>query len=96
LPAEKQAAALRDAAAAPRNAETAEAPAPARHAEPAAAHEASHETVPRRHGGERTKDFVGRDLAGLKMAPDPSLLPAPTPPKAADPPPSAPPASENP
>ncbi len=70
-----------------------------RRAEPAAAHEAGHETVPRRHGGERSKDFVGRDLAGLKMAPDPSLLPAPTPPsapKAAESPPSAPPASENP
>ena len=98
-PTDKQATASRDAAAAPRNAETAEAPAPARHAEPAAAHEAGHETATRRHGGERSKDFVGRDLTGLKMAPDPSLLPPPTPPaapKAADSPPAAPPASENP
>jgi hypothetical protein len=40
---------------------------------------------------------VGRDIAGLKMAPDPSLEPAPSPPpapKAADSPPPAPP--ENP
>ena len=99
-PTDKQAAALQEAASATRKAETAEAPAPVHHAEPAAAHEAGHETaVPRRHGGERTKDFVGRDLAGLKMAPDPSLLPAPAPPsapKAADSPPAAPPASENP
>ncbi len=83
-PAEKPAAALRDAAASPRRAENAEAPAPAHHAEPAAAHEAAHETVARRRGA--AKDFVGRDLAGLKMAPDPSLLPAPSPP----PPPSPP------
>ena len=81
----------------PRRAESAEAPAPARHAEPAAAHEAGHEAAPRRRGG--AKDFVGRDLAGLKMAPDPSLLPAPSPPsapKTADSPPAAPPASETP
>jgi hypothetical protein len=97
-PTDKQAAALRDAAMAPRNAETTEAPGPAHHAEPAAAHEAGHETVPRRHGGEHSKDFVGRDLAGLKMAPDPSLLPTPAPPvvKNVDLPPPAPPASENP
>jgi hypothetical protein len=97
LPTDKQAAASRDAAASPRRAESAEAPAPARHAEPAAAHEAGHETAPRRRAG--AKDFVGRDLAGLKMAPDPSLLPAPAPPpapKAADSPPPAPPASETP
>ena len=70
---------------------------PARHAEPAAAHEAGHEAAPRRRGG--AKDFVRRDLAGLKMAPDPSLLPAPSPPsapKTADSPPAAPPASETP
>ena len=94
-----QAAASRDAAVGPRGAETAEGAAPTHHAEPAAAHEAGHETVARRHGGERSKDFVGRDLAGLKMAPDPSLLPAPAPPpapKAAEAPPAAPPASENP
>ena len=97
-PADKQATALRDATVVPPNAETAEAPAPSRHAEPAAAHEAGHETVARRHGGERSKDFVGRDLRGLKMAPDPSLLPAPAPPvvKNVDSPPAAPPASENP
>ena len=96
---DKQATASRDAALAPRNVETAEAPAPTHHAEPVAAHEASHDTAARRHGGERAKDFVVRDLTKLKMAPDPSLLPAPTPPsppKAADSPPSAPPASENP
>jgi serine/threonine protein kinase len=96
-PTDKQAAASRDAAASARRAETAEAPAPARHAEPAAAHEAGHEAAPRRRGG--AKDFVGRDLAGLKMAPDPSLLPAPSPPsapKTADSPPTAPPASETP
>ena len=83
-PTDKQATASRDAAVAPRNVETAEAPAPAHHAEPVAAHEAGHETAARRHGGERSKDFVGRDLAGLKMAPDPSLLPAPTPPSRAE------------
>ena len=98
-----QAVASGDAAAAPRNAETAEAPAPSHHTEPVAAHEASHEPAARRHGGERSKDFVGRDLAGLKMAPDPSLLPAPSAPpspppapKAVDSPPAAPPASDNP
>jgi serine/threonine protein kinase len=94
---DKQAAASRDAAVSPRRAETAETAAPAHHAEPAAAHEAGHETAPRRRGG--AKDFVGRDLAGLKMAPDPSLLPAPSPPpapKTIDSPPAAPPASENP
>ena len=48
---------------------SAEVPAPARRAEPAAAHEAGHETAPRRRAG--GKDFVGRDLAGLKMAPIP-------------------------
>ena len=99
LPTDKQAAASRDAAAAPRGAETAEAPAPARHAEPAAAHEAGHETAARRRGGERSKDFVGRDLAGLKMAPDPVPAAGAGPaaaPKNADSPPSAPPASENP
>ena len=98
LATDKQASASRDGAAAPGGAETAEVPAPAHHAEPAAAHEAGHETAARRHGGERSKDFVGRDLAGLKMAPDPSLLPAPAPPvvKNIDSPPSAPPASENP
>ena len=97
--AQPTAAAPGEAAATPRNAETAEAPAPAHHAEPAAAHEAGHETAARRHGGERTKDFVTRDLTRLKMAPDPSLLPPPSPPpapKAADSPPAAPPASENP
>ena len=82
-----------DAGVVPRSAETEES-APA-HREPTAAHEAAHETAARRHGGaERAKDFVGRDIAGLKMAPDPSLLPsapAPAPPpKAADSPPSAP------
>ena len=96
--ADKQATASPDAAAASRGAEAAEAPAPAHRTEPAAAHEAGHETVARRHGGEHTKDFVGRDLAGLKMAPDPSLLPAPAPPvvKNVDTPPPAPPATENP
>ena len=97
LPTDKQAAASRDAAASPRRAESAEVPAPARRAEPAAAHEAGHETAPRRRAG--AKDFVGRDLAGLKMAPDPSLLPAPAPPappKAAASPPPAPPASDTP
>jgi serine/threonine protein kinase len=76
-----------------RNAETAEEPATARHGESAAAHEAGHEAATHRHGGERPKDFVGRDISSLKMAPDPSLLPAPPPPsvpKAADSPPPAP------
>ncbi len=86
-------AALPDASAAPRNVETAEEPAAARHGESAAAHEAGHETATRRRGGERPKDFVGRDISSLKMAPDPSLLPAPSPPsvpKTADSPPPAP------
>jgi hypothetical protein len=97
LPTDKQAGALRDAAAALRRVESAEATSPPRHSEPAAAHEAGHEAAPRRRAG--AKDFVGRDLAGLKMAPDPSLLPAPAPPpapKTADPPPPAPPAAEAP
>jgi serine/threonine protein kinase len=79
-----------------------------RHTEPLAAHEAGHETSPgHRHGGERPKDFVGRDLAGLKMAPDPSLLPtplptplptsaAPAPAKTADSPPAPPATTDNP
>jgi len=98
-PTDQQGTASRDAAVSPRSAEAAEAPGPSHHTEPAAAHEAGHEPVTRRHGGERSKDFVGRDLTGLKMAPDPSLLPAPAPPsapKAADPSPTAPPAPENP
>jgi serine/threonine protein kinase len=47
------------------------------------------ETSPRRRGGDRPIDFVGRDIANLKdkMAPDPSLLPA-TPPPAESPPPA--------
>ncbi|HLK91665.1 MAG TPA: serine/threonine-protein kinase [Polyangia bacterium] len=85
-----------DEAAPPRKAE---AEAPTRR-EPAAAHEAAHEPARRRAGGERPRDFVGRDLSQLKMAPDPSLLPAPAPPapapKAAEPPPASPPAPENP
>jgi serine/threonine protein kinase len=89
---DKQAATSADAGAVPRNAEG-EGPAPGRH-EPTAAHEAAHEAAARRHGGgERAKDFVGRDIAGLKMAPDPSLLPSPPPapaPKTADSPPAAP------
>src|SRR5579863_950162 len=48
---DKQATAVGDAAAVPRKAETAEEPGPAaHHAEPAAAHEASHEPAARRHG----------------------------------------------
>ena len=55
------------------------------HGEPAASHETT-----ARHRPDRSKDFVGRDIDGLKdmMAPDPSLLP-PTP---ATPPPAAKPA----
>ncbi len=64
-----------------------------------ASHEATHEPAARRRGGERIKDIVGHDIEGLKMAPDPSLLPsspAPPPaPKPADSPASAP-APENP
>jgi tRNA A-37 threonylcarbamoyl transferase component Bud32 len=96
--ADKQSA-VPDAAVAARNGETAGAPAPLHRAEPAAAHEAAHEPVTRRHGGERSKDFVGRDIAGLKMAPDPSLLPAPSAPsapKTVDSPAPAPAAPENP
>jgi serine/threonine-protein kinase len=87
---DKQLAARPDAAVA-KSAEPQEAP--ARHGEPATVHEASHEPAretsrepaTRRRGGERIKDVVGRDIAGLKMAPDPSLLPAPAPaPKPAD------------
>jgi serine/threonine protein kinase len=95
----KQAAAP-DAGAAARKPE-AEEPSSARHAtEPTIGHEATHEAAhERRRGGERSKDFVGRDLAGLKMAPDPSLLPpSPSPapaPKSADSPASAP-SPENP
>jgi serine/threonine-protein kinase len=84
-----------DTTASPRPAE-AEAPAPARH-EPTAAHEAAHEPARRRAGGEHGHDFVSRDLSGLKMAPDPSLLPAPAPPaKTADSPAPAAPAPETP
>jgi len=97
-------AATTDAGGAARKPEAEESPA-RRATEPTvgheASHEASHETArepPARHrGGERPRDFVGRDIAGLKMAPDPSLEPAPSPPpapKAADSPPPAPP--ENP
>jgi serine/threonine protein kinase len=92
-------AALPDASAAPRTGETAEEPAAARHGESAAAHEAGHEAATHRHGGERPKDFVGRDLSSLKMAPDPSLLPPPnlpSVPKAADSPAPAPAAPEAP
>ena len=87
-----------DAGVVPRSAETEE-PTSA-HREATAAHEAAHETAARHHGGgERAKDFVGRDIAGLKMAPDPSLLPSPAPappPKRADSPPFRAPASESP
>jgi serine/threonine protein kinase len=76
-----------------------EAEAPARR-EPTAAHEAAHEPARRRAGGERSREFVNRDLSGLKMAPDPSLLPAPAPappaPKTAESPPASPAAPENP
>jgi serine/threonine protein kinase len=109
---EKQAASAADAGLAVRK-PAGDEPSPQHHAEePAADHEATHEAgheatheaehgpATRRRGGEHAPDFVGRDIAGLKMAPDPSLLPAPTaapapPPKAADPPASAP-APENP
>jgi serine/threonine protein kinase len=63
-----------------------------------ATREAEHAPPARRRGGERTPSFVGRDISTLKMAPDPSLLPPPTPappPKAPDSPPSTP-APENP
>jgi serine/threonine protein kinase len=98
--AEKQAAAP-DAGSAARKTETEESP--TRHAAEStvgheAAHEGSREPAARHRAGERARDFVGRDLAGLKMAPDPSLLPSPSPapaPKAADSPASAP-APENP
>jgi serine/threonine protein kinase len=79
----------------------AEEPAPARR-EPAAVHETAHEPARRRPGGERPKDFVGRDISQLKMAPDPSLLPppaapAPAPaPKAPESPPASAPAPESP
>ena len=48
-----------------------------------ASHEATHEPAARRRGGERIKDIVGHDIEGLKMAPNPSLLPSsPAPPPA--------------
>jgi hypothetical protein len=92
-------AALPDASPASRNGETAEEPAAARRGESAASHEAGHETATHRHGGERPRDFVGRDISSLKMAPDPSLLPPPnlpSVPKAADSPAPAPAAPEAP
>ncbi|HEY4394014.1 MAG TPA: protein kinase [Polyangia bacterium] len=96
----KQAASAPDAGPATRKT-VAEEPPPRHTAEPTAGHETTHEAThetarepaARRRGGEHTPVFVGRDIAGLKMAPDPSLLPPPPPappPKAADSPPSAP------
>jgi hypothetical protein len=92
--AEKQAAAAAEAAEAAKPAEAADAPtraagedtpSPARHGSdtaPAPAREPS----PRRRPGDKSIDFVGRDIANLKdkMAPDPSLLP-PAPPAEAPP-----------
>ncbi len=99
-PGDNPTAAALDAGGTGRSTEAAEgAPSSGHHAEPIAAHEAAHEATARRHGGERPRDFVGRDIAGLKMAPDPSLLPtpaAPAPAKAADSPPPAPATTDNP